>query len=171
MSGINKVILIGNVGNDPDIRYANNGSAIANVSLATSENWKDKTSGERQTRTEWHRVVFFGRIAEVVNEYVRKGSKLYIEGKLQTRKWTDQNNNERYSTEVVVDVSGTMQMLDSRQDRGSYSADNAYANTNSPSNQPPPSANSSTQQAPTPNPTPNVPSSTTDDFNDDDIPF
>lgn len=113
--GVNKVILVGNVGGDPDVRYMTNGSAVANISLATSESWKDKQTGQQQERTEWHRVVFFGRLAEVVGQYVRKGSKLYVEGKLQTREW-EKDGIKRYTTEVLVDITGQMQMLDSRQD-------------------------------------------------------
>ena len=109
--GVNKVILIGNLGQDPDVKYMPNGGAVANVTLATSESWKDKNTGEMQERTEWHRVVFFRRLAEIVGEYLKKGSKVYIEGKLQTRKWQDQQGNDRYTTEIVAD---DMQMLDSR---------------------------------------------------------
>ena len=112
--GINKVILIGNVGNDPDIRYFPNGDAVVNLSLATSEAWKDRNTGEPQERTEWHRVVVRGKLAEVVKQYVHKGSKLYFEGSLRTRKWQGQDGQDRYTTEVVVGVGGTMQMLDSR---------------------------------------------------------
>ena len=113
--GINKVILVGNVGQDPEVRYLPNGGAVANVSIATSESWMDKNSGQRQDRTEWHRVVFFGKLADVVSQYVKKGSKLYVEGKLQTRKWQDQAGQDRYTTEIVVDgFNGVMQMLDSR---------------------------------------------------------
>ncbi|MCP4993262.1 MAG: single-stranded DNA-binding protein [Gammaproteobacteria bacterium] len=109
--GINKVILIGNLGGDPEVRYMPNGNAVANVTVATSESWKDKNTGESQERTEWHRVVFFRRLAEIVGEYLKKGSKVYVEGKLQTRKWQDQNGNDRYTTEIVANE---MQMLDSR---------------------------------------------------------
>ena len=109
--GINKVILIGNLGKDPEVRYMPNGNAVANVTLATSESWKDKNTGETQERTEWHRVVFFRRLAEVVGEYVKKGSKIYVEGRLQTRKWQDQSGQDRYTTEIVADQ---MQMLDAR---------------------------------------------------------
>ena len=115
--GVNKVILIGNVGGDPEVRYLPNGNAVANVTLATSDSWKDKQTGQMQERTEWHRVVFFGRIAEVVGEYARKGSKLYIEGRLQTREW-EKVGVKRYTTEVVVDMGGQMQLLDSRQGGG-----------------------------------------------------
>ena len=109
--GVNKVILIGNVGRDPEVRYMPNGNAVANVTLATSETWKDKNTGENQERTEWHRVVFFRRLGEVVGEYVKKGSKIYVEGRLQTRKWQGQDGQDRYTTEIVADQ---MQMLDSR---------------------------------------------------------
>lgn len=115
MAGINKVILVGNVGQAPEIRYFPNGDPVAKVSIATSESWQDKNSGQRQDRTEWHRVVFFGKLADVVSQYVKKGSKLYVEGKLQTRKWQDQSGQDRYTTEIIVDgFNGTMQMLDSR---------------------------------------------------------
>ena len=116
--GINKVILIGNLGNEPDVRYMPSGDPVANVSLATSEAWKDKNTGEMQERTEWHRVVFFGKVAEVVKDYLHKGSKIYVEGKLRTRKWQGQDGQDRYTTEVVVDINGTMQMLDSRPEGG-----------------------------------------------------
>lgn len=112
--GVNKVILIGNLGNEPDVRYMPSGDAVANVSIATSEAWKDKNSGEMQERTEWHRVVFFGKLAEIVKQYLHKGSKIYVEGKLRTRKWQGQDGQDRYTTEVVVDINGTMQMLDGR---------------------------------------------------------
>src|SRR5437868_2539499 len=109
--GINKVILIGNLGADPEVRYMPSGGAVTNITVATSESWKDKQSGEAQERTEWHRVVFFNRLAEIAGEYLRKGSKVYIEGSLRTRKWQDQNNVDRYTTEIVA---AEMQMLDSR---------------------------------------------------------
>ncbi len=109
--GINKVIIIGNLGNDPDVRYMPSGDAVTNISVATSETWKDKTTGEPQERTEWHRVVLFNRLGEIAGEYLKKGSKVYIEGKIRTRKWQDQSGQDRYSTEIVADQ---MQMLDSR---------------------------------------------------------
>lgn len=115
MSGVNKVIIVGRLGQDPEVRYTPSGSAVANLSVATSETWKDKESGQRQEKTEWHRVVMFGRIAEVAGEYLRKGAQVYLEGKLQTRKWQDREGVDRYTTEVVIDMKGTMQMLDSRQ--------------------------------------------------------
>lgn len=109
--GVNKVILVGNLGQDPEVRYMPNGNAVANISVATSETWKDKNTGDNQERTEWHRVVLFRRLGEIAGEYLKKGSKVYIEGKLQTRKWQDQNGQDRYTTEIVADQ---MQMLDSR---------------------------------------------------------
>ena len=118
--GVNKVILIGNLGRDPEVRYSPNGGAIANITLATSEAWKDKNTGEQVEKTEWHRVVFFRRLAEIAGEYLKKGSKVYIEGKLQTRKWQDKDGNDRYTTEVVANE---MQMLDSRGGSTSYSQD------------------------------------------------
>lgn len=110
--GVNKVILIGNLGKDPEMRYTPNGVAVANLTIATSESWKDKTSGENVERTEWHRVVMFQRLAEIAGEYLRKGSKVYVEGKLQTRKWQDKTSGQdRYTTEIVGD---SLQMLDSK---------------------------------------------------------
>ena len=119
MAGVNKVIIVGNLGNDPEIRYSNNGAAIANISVATSESWKDKNSGERQERTEWHRIVLFNRLGEIAGEYLKKGSKVYIEGKLQTRKWQDQSGQDRYTTEVVLrPYRGELTLLDGRNDSG-----------------------------------------------------
>ncbi|MBB1073961.1 single-stranded DNA-binding protein [Rhodoferax sp. 4810] len=112
--GINKVILIGHLGKDPDVRYFPSGDAVANFNLATSEAWRDRNTGELQERTEWHRVAIFGKAAEVAKQYLRKGSKVYIEGKLRTRKWQTADGQDRYTTEVVVDIGGTMQLLDSR---------------------------------------------------------
>ncbi|ENL8513170.1 single-stranded DNA-binding protein [Providencia rettgeri] len=109
--GVNKAILIGNLGQDPEIRYMPNGGAVANITLATSESWRDKQSGEIREKTEWHRVIIFGKLAEVAGEYLKKGSQVYIEGSLQTRKWQDQSGQDRYTTEVVVNIGGTMQML------------------------------------------------------------
>lgn len=110
MASINKVILIGNLGRDPETRYTTDGAAVANVTLATTDVWKDK-AGEKQERTEWHRVVFFGRLAEIAGEYLKKGSPVYVEGRLQTRKWTDKEGQERYTTEIVA---SDMKMLGSR---------------------------------------------------------
>lgn len=111
MRGINKVILVGTIGQDPEIRYMPNGDAVCNLSLATNEEWKDKQTGEKKSKTEWHRVVLFGKIAEIAGEYVRKGTSIYIEGKLQTREW-EKDGIKRYSTEIVVDsMRGVMQLL------------------------------------------------------------
>jgi single-strand DNA-binding protein len=115
MASVNKVILIGNLGRDPETRYSPDGAAITNVTIATSDRWKDKASGEMREATEWHRVVFFGRLAEIAGEYLRKGRPVYVEGKLRTRKWTDKEGHERYTTEIVADV---MQMLGSREGGG-----------------------------------------------------
>lgn len=147
--GINKVILIGNLGNDPEVRYTPSGNAVANISLATSENWRDKQSGEMQDRTEWHRVVFFNRLAEIVGEYLKKGSKVYVEGSLRTRKWQDKSGADRYTTEIIANE---MQMLDSKNN----GAENTFSR---------PETNTQSQE----------PKNTeTDDTNedyDDDIPF
>lgn len=132
--GINKVILVGNLGSDPEVRYTANGSAVANVSVATSESWKDKNTGEPVTQTEWHRVVMFNRLGEIAGEYLRKGSKVYIEGKLQTRKWQDKTGNDRYTTEIVANE---MQMLDSR---GSNAGDFNQAPASKPAAQAPQAA-------------------------------
>ena len=115
MASVNKVILIGNLGKDPEVRYAPSGSAICNVTIATSRQWKDKTSGERQEETEWHRVTFFDRMAEVAGEYLKKGKSVYVEGRLKTRKWTDKEGVERYTTEIMAD---RMEMLGSREGSG-----------------------------------------------------
>jgi len=115
MASVNKVILVGNLGRDPETRYNPEGGAITNISIATTDTWKDKTSGEKQERTEWHRVVFFGRLAEIAGEYLKKGSQVYVEGSLRTRKWQDKEGKERTTTEIVAD---RMQMLGSRQGAG-----------------------------------------------------
>jgi single-strand DNA-binding protein len=123
MAGINKVILVGNLGQKPEVKYASNGSAIANLSVATSESWTDKNTGQKQEKTEWHRVSLFGKLAEIAGQYLDKGSKVYVEGKLQTRKWQDQSGSDRYSTEVVVSgFNGTLQMLDRRDSNASAGA-------------------------------------------------
>ncbi|MSR10220.1 MAG: single-stranded DNA-binding protein [Gammaproteobacteria bacterium] len=152
--GVNKVILVGNLGNDPEVRYMPNGNAVANVSLATSDSWKDKTTGEQQEKTEWHRVIFFNRLAEIVEQYVKKGSKLYIEGRLQTRSW-EQDGVKRYTTEIVA---SEMQMLDSR---GAGAGDSSFGQDRPSSNAPSArSAPPAQQSAP----------ANFDNF-DDDIPF
>ena len=145
--GVNKVTLIGNLGADPEVRYTANGSAVANIRLATAESWRDRESGETQERTEWHRVVFFSRLAEIVGDYLKKGSQVYIEGRLQTRKWHDRDGNDRYTTEIVANE---MQMLGGRGGGGGFDAP-------SQSSSPSPAQNSNNEPP-------------MDDF-DDDIPF
>ncbi|MCG7920826.1 MAG: single-stranded DNA-binding protein [Candidatus Thiodiazotropha lotti] len=148
--GINKVILIGNLGKDPETRYMPSGGAVTNVTLATSESWKDKNSGEQQERTEWHRVVFFNRLGEIAGEYLKKGSKVYVEGSLRTRKWQGQDGQDRYTTEIVA---SEMQILDSRGGSASFDAPQSQGV-------------SRPQSAPAP-----APSSMPDNDFDDDIPF
>lgn len=124
MRGVNKVILVGTLGADPEVKYAANGNAIANLSVATSEEWNDKSTGQKQQKTEWHRVSMFGKIAEIAGQYLKKGSQVYLEGKLQTRKWQDQNGQDRYTTEVVISgFDGQMQMLGGGGQRGDTSFD------------------------------------------------
>lgn len=138
--GVNKMILLGNLGKDPEVRYTQNGGAIANLTIATSESWRDKQSGEQKEKTEWHRVVLFGKLAEVAGEYLRKGSQVYIEGKLTTRKWADQAGVERYTTEIHVNVGGVMQMIGSKQEAsqsGSQQSPPKQQNIPKPSNEPP----------------------------------
>ena len=147
--GVNKVILVGNCGQDPEAKYMPNGNAVTNISVATSETWKDKQTGQQQERTEWHRVVFFNRLAEIAGEYLRKGSKVYIEGSLRTRKWQGQDGSDRYTTEIVANE---LQMLDSRDD----SAKNANPAKHAPQRP--------VQNAPKPQPVP------MDSF-DDDMPW
>ena len=147
--GINKVILIGTLGRDPEVRYAANGNAIANLSVATTEQWTDRNTGQRQERTEWHRVVMFGKLAEIAGQYLRKGSQVYLEGRLQTRKWTDQNGQDRWSTEVVVDQRGTMQMLGGRpQQNGGDVPFDPYSDQNGGYGAPQPTAPAAPRQAP-----------------------
>lgn len=156
--GINKVILVGNLGQDPEVKYTPDGAAITTISIATSESWKDRNSGETREKTEWHRVVFFGKLAEIAGEYLRKGSQVYVEGKLQTRKWQDKSGQDRYTTEVVIDsFNGTMQMLGSRNEGAGMSGNNAggsHTQNSAPSTAQPQSA----------------PAAPVDSF-DDDIPF
>jgi single-strand DNA-binding protein len=151
--GVNKVILVGNLGRDPEMKYTASGAAIANITVATSESWNDKQTGEKVEKTEWHRVVAFQRLAEIMGEYLRKGSQVYIEGKLQTRKWQDQNGQDRYSTEVVAN---DMQMLGARGGEGGGGRGQGGGGgfRNNPQNQ-------QTQAQPKPD----------NDFADDDIPF
>ena len=155
MAGINKVILVGNLGAKPEIKYASNGNAISNLSIATSESWTDKSTGQKQERTEWHRVSLFGKVAEIAGQYLDKGSKVYLEGKLQTRKWQDQNGQDRYTTEVVISgFNGTLQMLDRRDDM----------NSSTPAEQSQPQSQSA------PEPAPAITPVAPDEF-EDDIPF
>jgi single-strand DNA-binding protein len=158
---VNKVILIGNLGNEPDVRYMPSGDPVANVSIATSESWRDKNTGEQQERTEWHRVVFIGKIADVVKQYLHKGSKVYVEGQLRTRKWQDKDGQERYTTEIIVGVGGTMQMLDSRAGGGS-----SVPYDDAPRAQPVPGGG-----RPAPVSTPPAPAQGSGMTFDDDIPF
>jgi single-strand DNA-binding protein len=150
--GVNKVILVGNLGKDPEVRYMPNGNAVANITLATTESWKDKQSGEQQEKTEWHRIVMFRRLGEIAGEYLKKGSQVYIEGKLQTRKWQDNSGNDRYTTEIVA---SEMQMLGGRGGGGSADFSSASA----------PAQAAPAQSAPAP-----APAAAGGDF-DDDIPF
>ncbi len=147
--GVNKVILVGNLGKDPEVRFIPSGSAVANITVATTESWKDKQTGEKQEKTEWHRVVFFNRLAEIVGEYLKKGSQIYIEGRLQTRKWQGQDGQDRYTTEIVANE---MQMLGSRS-----GGDTAW---NVPENSVPAQQQAAPEESPPPS----------DDF-DDDVPF
>lgn len=155
--GINKVILVGNLGQDPEVRYLPAGGAVANITLATSESWRDKQTGETKEKTEWHRVVLFGKLAEVAGEYLRKGSQVYIEGKLTTRKWTDQGGQDRYTTEVHVNVGGTMQMIGGRQEGGTSNRPQQNQQSQQPQQQNPQSNQRGSNEPPM-------------DF-DDDIPF
>jgi len=156
--GVNKAIILGSLGQDPDVRYTASGAAVANISIATNEQWKDKESGEMQERTEWHRVVFFGRLAEIAGEYLHKGSQVYIEGRIQTRKWQDKEGNDRYTTEIVANE---MQMLGSKSGGTTASFD-----------QTPPAEQSTHHSNDIPGATPAATSekSSNDNF-DDDIPF
>ena len=131
--GINKAIIVGNVGQDPEVRYMPSGSAVAEVSVATTESWKDKQTGDKQERTEWHRVTFFGRLAEIVGEYVRKGSQIYVEGSIRTEKWQDKNGNDRYTTKIIANE---MQMLGSRGGGSSASYDKPAEGVPAPAPEP-----------------------------------
>jgi len=165
MASVNKVILIGNLGRDPEVRYAPSGAAICNVTIATSRNWKDKNSGERQEETEWHRVVFYDRLAEIAGEYLKKGKSVYIEGRLKTRKWTDKDGVEKYTTEIIAQE---MTMLGGREDGGGGGG--GYGDegrSEAPARRAPPQR----QAAPAPSPRPAPKSSTGFDDMDDDIPF
>jgi single-strand DNA-binding protein len=158
--GVNKVILVGTCGQDPDVRYMPNGNAVTNLSLATSEQWTDKQTNQRVEKTEWHRVSLFGKVAEIAGEYLRKGSQVYIEGKLQTREW-EKDGIKRYTTEIIVDMQGTMQLLGGRRDD-----DNAQGQSSAPRPQ-------AQRPAPRPNQTNPQPAPQPDDYDSfsDDIPF
>lgn len=168
--GINKVILVGNLGNDPEVRYASNGNAIANISIATSESWKDKNTGEQQEKTEWHRVVMFNRLGEIAGEYLKKGSQVYIEGKLQTRKWQDKSGQDKYTTEIVA---SEMQMLGGRGGGSDMGSGGGYQapQQSAPQQQNAPQQQGGSQQQQTQQPAsqPSAPQPS-NDF-DDDIPF
>lgn len=127
--GVNKAIILGNLGNDPDMRYTSSGSAVANITIATSETWKDKESGEKQEKTEWHRVSAFGKLAEIIGEYLRKGSQVYIEGRIQTRKWQDKDGNDRYTTEIIANE---LQMLGGKNNNDEQPQQNATPQDSSP---------------------------------------
>ncbi len=177
--GVNKVILVGNCGADPETRYMPSGGAVTNITVATSETWKDKQTGQPQERTEWHRVVFFNRLGEIAGEYLKKGSKVYVEGSLRTRKWQDQGGQDRYTTEIV---GNEMQMLDSRgSQQGAYQGDGHSqqgAPQQAPQQQAPqqapqqqaPQQQAPQQQAP-PQQAPQQPAAANFDDFDDDIPF
>jgi single-strand DNA-binding protein len=160
MASVNKVILIGNLGRDPEVRYAPSGAAICNVTIATSRQWKDKTSGERQEETEWHRVVFYDRLAEIAGEYLKKGRPVYVEGRLKTRKWTDKDGVEKYTTEIVA---AEMQLLGGREGGGGAGGDDMGAPAAAPRSAPVPRAPAASKPA--------AKSSTGFDDMDDDIPF
>ncbi len=168
--GVNKVILVGNLGQDPETRQTSNNSAVTNITVATSESWTDKNTGNKEERTEWHRIVFFGKLAEIAGQYLRKGSKVYIEGSLRTRKWQDQQGQDRYTTEIV---SSDMQMLDSRQDGQQQSNQSQAGQTGQQYQSPPPPSPTpnpqSHQQTPRANPQSSNQASGFGDF--DDIPF
>jgi single-strand DNA-binding protein len=169
MAGVNKVIILGNLGKDPETRFMPSGGAVTNLTVATSETWKDKQTGEAKEKTEWHRVAIFGKLAEIAGEYLKKGSKVYLEGALQTRKWQNQQGQDQYTTEVVLQgFGGVMQMLDSKPQGGQQAApqqQQARQNTNAAMNQNLQQQGSSQQNAPKVNP-----QEPTIDF-DDDIPF
>jgi single-strand DNA-binding protein len=168
--GVNKVILVGTCGQDPEVRYMPNGNAVTNLSLATSEQWTDKQTGQKVEKTEWHRVSMFGKVAEIAGEYLRKGSQVYIEGKLQTREW-EKDGIKRYTTEIIVDMQGTMQLLGGRpqgDQQGQGSAPNSAPRPQQSRPQPGPQSERDSRPAPqqaSPQPAPDF-----DSF-DDDIPF
>lgn len=162
--GVNKVILVGNLGADPEVRYMPNGNAVANITIATSEQWSDKQTGQKQERTEWHRVVMYRRLAEIAGEYLKKGAQVYLEGKLQTRKWQDQSGQDRYTTEIIANE---MQMLGGRSGGGSADFNQGGGYNQAPPQQQAPQQQAPQQQAPAQSA---PPAGGFDDF-DDDIPF
>jgi single-strand DNA-binding protein len=177
--GVNKVILVGTCGQDPEVRYLPNGNAVTNLSLATSEQWTDKQSGQKVEKTEWHRVSMFGKVAEIAGEYLRKGSQVYIEGKLQTREW-EKDGIKRYTTEIVVDMQGTMQLLggrpqqgDAQQGQGGYGNSAPRPQQSRPQSAPPQQQSySQPQRESRPAPQQQAPQPAADfDSFDDDIPF
>jgi single-strand DNA-binding protein len=158
MASVNKVIIVGNLGRDPETRYMPNGEAVTNIAVATTEKWNDKASGEKKELTEWHRITFYRKLAEIAGQYLRKGSQVYVEGRLQTRKWTDKEGVERYTTEIIAD---TMQMLGGRQGAGgSAPMDDDYGSAPAPRQ----------SAAPAPRPAASKPAPNFSDM-DDDIPF
>jgi single-strand DNA-binding protein len=167
MASINKVILIGNLGRDPEVRYTPNGAAICNITIATSRNWKDKNSGEKMEETEWHRVVFYDRLAEIAGEYLKKGRSVYVEGRLKTRKWQDKDGVEKYTTEIIAD---NMQLLGGRDGGGGAGGDEGGGGGYSRSSQ---GGGGGERSAPASRPAskPAAKSSTGFDDMDDDIPF
>ncbi|AIL59760.1 MULTISPECIES: single-stranded DNA-binding protein [Pseudomonas] len=169
--GVNKVILVGTCGQDPEVRYLPNGNAVTNLSLATSEQWTDKQTGQKVERTEWHRVSMFGKVAEIAGEYLRKGSQVYIEGKLQTREW-EKDGIKRYTTEIIVDMQGTMQLLGGRPQNQDGSQPQGGGNNynQAPRQQAPRPQQSAPQQRPAPQQAAPQPAPDFDSF-DDDIPF
>lgn len=168
MASVNKVILVGNLGRDPETRYAPSGDAITNLTLATTDSWKDKATGEKKEATEWHRVVFFGKLAEIAGQYLKKGRQIYIEGALRTRKWTDKEGQERYTTEIVADdmkMLGTRESGDSASGNSSGSGNRpAQGNANGNGNSRPPAQNSAPAAQP-------AGAGGFDGFDDQDIPF
>jgi single-strand DNA-binding protein len=168
--GVNKVILVGTCGQDPEVRYLPNGNAVTNLSLATSEQWTDKQTGQKVEKTEWHRVSMFGKVAEIAGEYLRKGSQVYIEGKLQTREW-EKDGIKRYTTEIVVDMQGTMQLLGGRPQGDQQQGGNNYQQSAPRQQAPrPQSAPQPQRERPAPQQTAPQPAPDFDSF-DDDIPF
>jgi single-strand DNA-binding protein len=153
MSGINKVIIVGRLGNDPEVRYTPNGQAVANFSVATSDNWTDKNTNEKKERTEWHRIVVWGRLAELCKDYLSKGRQVYLEGKLQTRSWVDKSDNKKYTTEIIANQ---LQFLGDA--KGKQESDSSYDQSNAYNNE-------------AKDYTPNFQENSSDDINDDDIPF